>query len=121
MDWQSLRDWVMAFNAKGPDGLRDDKVSGAPSKLNAVRQAKLKEIVPAGPDPEVGHVVCRRCLDLQAVIQGEFDTKVWEVTVGRLLHRLGYSHVSTRPRHSGLKTEAIATFKETSRWRSAMP
>jgi transposase len=121
MDRQSLRDWVIAFNANGPDGLRDGKRSGAPSKLNATKQAKLKEIVLAGPDPEVDHVVRWRCLDLQAVIKREFDIKVSEVTVGRLLRRLGFSHVSSRPRHPGQKTEAIATFKKTSRLRSAMP
>jgi transposase len=121
MDRQSLRDWVIAFNANGPDGLRDGKRSGAPSKLNAARQAKLKEIVLAGPDPEVDHVVRWRCLDLQAVIQRAFDIKVSQVTVGRLLHRLGFSHVSTRPRHPGQKIEAIATFKKTLRWRSVVP
>ena len=45
MDRQSLRDWVVAFNARGPDGLCDAKRSGAPPKLNAMQQAKLKEIV----------------------------------------------------------------------------
>ena len=99
MDRQSLRDWVIAFNAKGPDGLGDGKRSGAPAKLNAAGQAKLKQIVIAGPDPEVDHVVRWRCLDLQAVIKREFDITVSEVTVGRLLRRLGFAHVSARPRH----------------------
>ncbi len=120
MDRQSLRDWVIAFNAKGPDGLGDGKRSGAPAKLNAAGQAKLKQIVLAGPDPEVDHVVRWRCLDLQAVIKREFDITVSEVTVGRLLHRLGFAHVSARPRHPTQEAEAIATFKKTSRWQSAM-
>ena len=103
-----------------PDGLCDGKRFGAPAKRNAAGQAKLKQIVLAGPDPEVDHVVRWRCLDLQAVIKREFDITVSEVTVGRLLHRLGFAHVSVRPRHPTQEAEAIATFKKTSRWQSAM-
>ena len=32
---QIIRDWVLRFNARGPDGLVDGKSPGAPSKLNA--------------------------------------------------------------------------------------
>ena len=119
MDRQSLRDWVAAFNAKGPDGLKDAKRSGAPPKLDAARQAKLKEIVLTGPDPAVDHVVRWRCVDLQAVIERDFGIEVSEVTVGRLLHRLGFAHVSARPRHPGQEAEAIAAFKKTSHRTSA--
>lgn len=115
MDRQSLRDWVIAFNACGPEGLHDAKRSGAPPKLNAVGQAKLKEIVIAGPDPEEDGVVRWRCCDLQAVIARDFDVHVSETTVGRLLQRLGFAHVSARPRHPGQNVEAIAAFKKTSK------
>ena len=88
IDRQSLRDRVIAFNAKGPDGLCDGKRCDAPAKLNAAGQAKLKQIVLSGPDPEFEHVVRWRCPDLQEVIKSEFDITVSEVTVGRLLRRL---------------------------------
>mgnify|MGYP006416144445 CR=1 FL=1 len=29
-----IRDWVLRFNARGPDGLIDGKSTGQPSKLN---------------------------------------------------------------------------------------
>src|SRR5262245_38509878 len=29
-----IRDWVLRFNARGPDGLLDGKSTGQPSKLN---------------------------------------------------------------------------------------
>jgi transposase len=119
MDRQSLRDWVIAFNARGPEGLHDGKRCGAPPKLNAADQAKLKEIIAAGPDPEIDHVVRWRCCDLQAVIVRDFEVHVSEATVGRLLHRLGFAHISARPRHPGQTVEAIAAFKKTSKPRSA--
>ena len=119
MDRQSLRDWVIAFNASGPEGLHDAKRSGAPTKLNAAGQAKLKEIVIAGPDLEDDGVVRWRCCDLQAVIARDLKVQVSEATVGRLLHRLGFAHVSARPRHPGQNVEAIAAFKKTSKPKSA--
>lgn len=115
MDRQSLRDWVIAFNAHGPEGLHDAKRCGAPPKLNAGCQAKLREIVIAGPDLEEDGVVRWRCCDLQAVIARDFDIHVSEATVGRLLHRMGFAHVSARPRHPGQNVEAIAAFKKTSK------
>ena len=37
---QIIRDWVLRFNARGPDGLLDRKAPGQPSRLNdAQRQA----------------------------------------------------------------------------------
>ena len=120
MDRQTLRDWVIAFNSCGPEGLCDAKRPGAPPKLNATQQAKLKEIVMAGPDLETDGVVRWRCLDLQAVIARDFDVEVSQATVGRLLHRLGFAHVSARPRHPGQQAEAVATFKKTSKQASAM-
>lgn len=120
MDRQSLRDWVIAFNADGPESLHDAKRCGAPPKLNAAGQAKLKEIVDAGPDREVDGVTRWRCCDLQAVIARDFDVHVSQATVGRLLHRLGFAHVSARPRHPGQNVEAIAAFKKTSKPKSAI-
>lgn len=53
------------------------------------------------------------------VIARDFDVHVSEATVGRLLHRLGFAHVSARPRHPGQNVEAIAAFKKTSKPKSA--
>ena len=44
---QIIRDWVLRFNARGPDGLVDGKSPGAPSKLNADHRRALAEVVPA--------------------------------------------------------------------------
>ena len=44
---QIIRDWVLRFNARGPDGLVDGKSPGAPSKLNADHRRALAEVVEA--------------------------------------------------------------------------
>src|SRR5215207_7446894 len=50
---QIVRDWVMKFNAHGPDGLIDRKAPGQPPKLNAAHRAALKAAIESGPTPAV--------------------------------------------------------------------
>jgi hypothetical protein len=37
---QIIRDWVLRFNARGPDGLLDGKPPGQPSKLNDAQRSR---------------------------------------------------------------------------------
>ena len=48
---QVVRDWVLRFNAEGPDGLIDGKAWGQPSKLNNEHRRALARIVEDGPIP----------------------------------------------------------------------
>ena len=51
-----------------------------------------------------------RCVDIQARIARLFDVTFHERSVGRLLHRLRFSHISTRPRHPKADLAAQASF-----------
>ena len=119
MDRQTLRDWVHRFNEHGPDGLIDRKSTGRQPKLTTEQRATLREIVAAGPDPAKDGVVRWRCADLAAAIKARFGVEYHESSVGKLLHSLGFSHVSARPRHPKQDPGVIATFKKTSHksWR----
>ena len=97
MDRQTLRDWVHRFNEAGPAGLVNRKAPGAAAKLTAEQLAELAEIVETGPDPETDGVVRWRRIDLQAVIWRRFQVSFHERSVSRLLHQLGFSHMSARP------------------------
>ena len=61
---QTLRDWVLRFNAKGPDGLVDGKSSGRPSLRDDERRRALVAMVEAGPNPAIHEVVRWRSIDL---------------------------------------------------------
>lgn len=113
MDRQTLRDWVHRFNLHGPDGLIDIKPSGRPPKLSDEQKEALKQLVEAGPDPETDGVVRWRCVDLKRVVGRRFAVDLSEVSLGRVLKKLGFSHISARPRHPVQDAEAIATFKKT--------
>ena len=115
MDRQTLRDWVHRFNAQGPDGLINAKAPGPAPKLSAEQKEELRKLVEAGPDAERDGVVRWRCVDLKRVIKKRWNVDLDEVSIGRLLRQLGFSHVSARPRHPAQDPEAIEAFKKTSR------
>jgi transposase len=121
MDRQTLRDWVHRFNAEGADGLLDRKAPGPAPKLTSKQKAALAELVETGPDPQVHGVVRWRRIDLTEVIRERFGVVYHERSVSRLLHELGFSHMSARPRHPAQDAEAMATFKKTSRAPSPRP
>lgn len=100
MDRQTLRDWVHRYNEKGFDGLKNRPNLGAPPrKLAAEQEQQVAEWVRQGPDPDRHKIVRWRLIDLRDEIAAEFDVHMHERSVGKLLARLNFSHVSTRPRH----------------------
>lgn len=114
MDRQTLRDWVIRYNAEGMDGLHDRPRSGRPPQLTAEHLAELARLVEAGPDLDVHGVVRWRCVDLQAQIKRRFDVELSERHVGRLLRRLNFTRLSVRPRHPEADAAAQEAFKKTS-------
>jgi transposase len=114
MDRQTLRDWVHRFNERGPDGLKDSWSKGQPSRLSASQQAELAQIVEIGPDRAVHGVVRWRRVDLQRLIAERFGVAYHERTVGKILHQLGFRHISARPRHPAQDERIVAEFKKTS-------
>lgn len=117
MDRQTLRDWVLRFNALGPDGLLDRHGGGTPPRLSAEQKTEFAAIVEAGPDLARDGVVRWRRVDLQRVIKERFGVEYHERYVGVLLVELGFAHISARPRHPAQKPEIIEAFKKTSRTR----
>ncbi len=61
---QIVRDWVLRFNAHGPDGLLDRKPPGQPSKLNDGQRQAVVQMIESGPIPAVHGLVRWRLIDL---------------------------------------------------------
>ena len=117
MDRQTLRDWVHRFNAGGPEGLFDHWTDGPKPRLSTEQLAEFARIVEAGPDREQDGVVRWRRVDLQRVIRERFGVDFHERYVGTLLKKLGFSHISARPRHPAQNAEIVEAFKKTSKRR----
>ena len=112
MDRQTLRDWVHRFNQRGPEGLVNVTSPGRRAKLSTAQIEQLGRLVEAGPDPEKDAVARWRCVDLKRVIDARFAVDLSEVSIGRVLKKLGFSHISARPRHPKQDPEAIGDFKK---------
>ena len=109
---QIVRDWVVRFNARGPDGLLDGKAPGPRSKLDEVQRRALVETVERGPIPAVHGVVRWRLIDLVQWLHEEFAVSLDETTVGRELRKLGYVKLTARPRHHAQNELALEAFKK---------
>lgn len=112
---QTIRDWVLAFNHDGPDGLVDGKAPGPPTKLNDDQRRSLARMVEDGPIPAVHGVVRWRLRDLAWWIHEEFRISLDETTVGRELRKLGFRKLSARPQHHAQAEGAIDDFKRMAR------
>ena len=111
MDRQTLRDWVHRFNASGPDGLLDNWTEGPKPRLFSGQMAEVAGIVEAGPEREKDGVVRWRRVDIKRVIADPFGIDFHERYVGTLLKKLGFSHVSARPRHPAQDERIVEAFK----------
>src|SRR5207237_3068775 len=97
MDLQTLRDWVIRFNAQGPDGLINIPSPGVPPKLDDTHRAFLARIVKEGPIPAVHGVVRWRACDLIMRLCEEYALSVSDDTIYRALKALGVAHLSSAP------------------------
>jgi transposase len=109
---QIVRDWVVKFNAHGPDGLIDRKAPGQPSKLNDAHRAALLKMIEEGPTPAIHGVVRWRLIDLAQWMFEEFRLSIAVQTLSRELRKMGYRKLSARPRHHAQAEGAIEDFKK---------
>ena len=109
---QIVRDWVVKFNAHGPDGLVDRKAPGQPSRLTDDHRKAVAAIIEAGPTPAIHGVVRWRIVDLCQWLYETFEVSVSKQTLSRELRAMGYRKLSARPRHHAQVAGAIEDFKK---------
>ena len=111
---QIIRDWVIRFNAEGPDGLINRKGSGPPSRLNDAQRAALRQAIEDGPKPYLDGVVRWRLVDLVQWLLDEFGINISRQTLGRELRAMGFRKLSARPQHYAQDPDAMEAFKKKS-------
>jgi transposase len=74
---QTIRDWVLRFNARGSDGLVGRKTPGPRSKLSDDYRRALAAMVQTGPIPPIHSVVRWRLVDLARWIFEEY--RIWSI------------------------------------------
>ena len=111
---QSIRDWVLRFNAGGPDALIDANNAGRKPKLGASELQALVRVVEEGPLPAIHGVVRWRLVDLRQWVWEVFAIATSVQSLSEQLRALGYRKLSARPRHPAQDLDAQAAFKKTS-------
>lgn len=111
---QIVRDWVLRFNAQGPEGLETRKAPGPKTILDDSHRLALADMIEAGPIPAVLGVVRWRIIDLVQWLWDEFKVSISKQALGHELRTMGYRKLSARPRHQGQRPEDIAAFKKSS-------
>ena len=109
---QIVRDWVLKFNAHGPDGLIDRKPPGRTPRLNEAHRAGLAAIIESGPIPAVHGVVQWRIGDFRQWIFEELRVIAAKQTLSRELRAMGDRKLSARPRHRAQAEGAIDDFMQ---------
>ncbi len=111
---QIVRDWVLKFNAQGPEGLIDRKPPGQPSRLTDHLRQHLVQMMEAGPIPAVHGVVRWRLVDLIQWLWDEYRLPISKQTLSREVRALRYRKLSARPRHHAKSEPAVEVFKKPS-------
>ena len=114
MDRQTLRDWVHRYNDQGLAGLSNRKAAGPTPRLTAEQQAEVAALVRSGPDLAEHGIVRWRRADLSQVIEARYGVQLAERSVGAMLARLGFRHISVRPHNPAQDPAAIEAHKKTS-------
>jgi len=84
--------WIEAFHYGGEEALRAKPIAGAPPKLNAKQMAKISRIVRDKNPLQLKFEYALWTLAIiRELIRREFGVNLSEVSVGRLMRRLGFS------------------------------
>jgi transposase len=111
---QTVRDWVLRFNAEGPEGLLTGKAPGARPLLNPDQRQALERIIEEGPIPAIHGVVRWRLVDLVQWVWEEFRITISQQTLSRELRSLHYRKLSARPHHHAKNEAEVDAFKKPS-------
>jgi transposase len=111
MDRQSLRDWVIRFNAEGVEGLGDRPRPGRPPFLTVWQRGVLKRLILRGPRPEHDGVSAGRVSDICELVERRFGVVYQERGMLSLRHSLGLSWQKPRPVPPQADAAAQAAFK----------
>lgn len=114
---RTVQRWIHQYNRHGLEGIKDAKGRGKKARLNPDQIQWLRQKIDEGPKPEDG-VSVFYAKDIKRIIKNQFGIDYHLHSVQRLLNKLGYSYVSSRPEHPKGDPEARETFKKKSVIRS---
>ena len=112
MDRQTLRDWVIRYNAGGIAGLYDQPKGHMPEKLTESEQAALLAVIFKTPDPARDGTCSWTLSDLCDWTEARFGKRLSTSGMWGVLKRLDLSHQKARPVHPKTDPKAQLDFQK---------
>ena len=106
----SVNKWISQYHQHGLDGLIDKKTTGRPFRLSEQQRKKLNDYVSKSAKNETGGRLTGS--DIQAYIEQEFGYHYHLSSVYKLLHKMGFSWITSRSKHPKQSLEAQEDFKK---------
>ena len=113
-DRQIVRDWVLRFNAQGPDGLIARHGGGAARRITPSVMEALAQRIEEGPIPAAHGVVRWRLRDLCAWLHEDYGISLSVSWSSRIVRNENFRLLTARPRHYAQNPDAQGIFKKTS-------
>jgi len=110
---RTIQNWIYAYNRLGIEGLKESSGRGNKSKLNGDQIQWLRQRIEQGPIAE-DKICVFHAADIQQIIKKQFGINYHVRSVRKLLKRLGYSYVSSRPEHPKGDPKRREAFKKKS-------
>lgn len=106
----SVNKWISQYHQSGLEGLVDKKTTGRPLRSSELQCSQLIDYInKASKSNELGRLVGT---DIQLFITEHFGYQYHLSSVYKLLHRLGFSWITSRSKHPKQSIEAQEDFKK---------
>lgn len=89
-EYETILEWVKAYNDRGLDGLESDKPPGRPSSLTPEQQDELKRTVQCSPRSFSLKFSNWNCKNLTWLVKKMFGVVLCAERIRQLLHKLGF-------------------------------
>ena len=109
----SVLRWRNAFRSQGPAGLKAKPASGRPPKLSSQQQQRLVGLLAQGAVAHGYRTELWTTQRIAELIEQRLGVQYHRNHVGKLVHRLGWSHQKPERRAVERDEVAIETWKQT--------
>jgi transposase len=110
-DRTTLRRWIKRFAAQGIDGLADAPKGHRPGKLTKEQKQQVAQWLEESRNIQ-GVPVHWTLSKLALALEIEFNLKLGQTAVWRLVRQLGFRQKVPRPRHAKADSQAQESFKK---------
>ena len=106
----SVNKWIFQYHQDGMNGLIDKKTTGRPFRLSITQRKQVIEFIDKESKIEQGGRL--NGTDIQHYINETFHVHYHLSSVYKLLHKLGFSWITSRSKHPKQSIEAQEDFKK---------